>query len=93
MEPNDPVVLFGLASEYFKLNRFVEAIATAQRLIQVQRDYSAAYRLLGQAYAGKGDIDEAIRIFQAGIAIAQEKGDLQTGKEMEVFLHRLQKQE
>ena len=93
MEPNDPLVLFGLASEYLKLNRFDEAVSTAQQLIQVQRDYSAAYRLLGQAYSGKGDNEAAIRTYGAGIAIAEEKGDLQTKKEMEVFLHRLQKTE
>lgn len=93
MEPDDPVVLFGLASEYLKLNRYDDAIATAQRLIQVQNDFSAAYRLLGQAYTGKGATDEAIRIYQSGVAVAHKKGDLQTAKEMEVFLHRLQKQE
>jgi len=56
LEPDDPLVLFGLASEYLKLNRYDEAIATAQHLIEVQKDYSAAYRILGQAYAGKGDV-------------------------------------
>lgn len=93
LEPNDPLVLFGLATEYLKLHRYDKAIATAQQLIQEQQDYSAAYKLLGQAYAGKGESAAAIKIYQTGIAIAEKKGDLQTKKEMEVFLQRLQKPE
>ncbi|PWT91827.1 MAG: hypothetical protein C5B54_04550 [Acidobacteria bacterium] len=91
LEPDDPLVLFGLATEYLKLNRYDEAISTSQHLIEVQKEYSAAYRLLGQAYTAKGNTVAAIETYEAGIVIAENKGDLQTKKEMEVFLHRLQK--
>ena len=48
MEPDDPLVLFGLASEYLKLQRYEEAIKTARHLISVQPDYSAAHKILGR---------------------------------------------
>lgn len=55
LEPDDPLVLYGLGNEYLKLRRYQEAIQTFAHLIEIQEDYSAAYRQLGQAYAGIGE--------------------------------------
>ena len=65
MEPDDPLVLFGLTAEYFKLQRYDEAIKTAQHLITVQPDYSAAHKLLGQALAAKGDTVPRCRLIKS----------------------------
>ena len=53
--------------------------------------YSAAWKLLGRALTAAGQDAEAMRAFEQGIAIAQDKGDRQAAKEMEVFLRRLNK--
>ncbi|HEY7494958.1 MAG TPA: hypothetical protein VIH59_28135 [Candidatus Tectomicrobia bacterium] len=51
--------------------------------------YSAAYRYLGKAHAVLGRRVEAEETFRRGIAIAETRGDLQTAREMRVFLRRL----
>ena len=43
------------------------------------------------ACAASGDEKRAIEIFTRGIAIAEEKGDVQAAREMKVFLNRLLK--
>ena len=53
--------------------------------------YSAAWTLLGQALADAGHKDEAIKAYEDGIQVAEEKGDKQAAKEMAVFLKRLKK--
>jgi hypothetical protein len=57
----------------------------------MDRNYSAAWKLLGRALANLERDKEAIAVYQEGIAIAEQKGDRQAAKEMAVFLKRLQK--
>jgi len=54
--------------------------------------YSAAWKLLGKALAESGDQAAAIEAFDQGIAVAEEKGDKQAAKEMQVFRRRAEKQ-
>lgn len=54
-------------------------------------DYSAAWKQLGKALTQAGRTAEAFEAYQAGIAAAERQGDVQAGKEMRVFLKRLQK--
>ena len=61
--------------------------------VAVDRDpkYSAAWKALGKALAASGDHPAAIAAYEAGIAVANQRGDIQAAKEMGVFLKRLQK--
>jgi len=52
-------------------------------------DYTAAYRGLGRALERAGRPDEARAAYGQGLEVAQRTGDLQTKKEIEVFLRRL----
>ena len=54
--------------------------------------YSAAWKGYGKALAGNQQIQQAIEVYHQGIEIAEQKGDIQTAKEMHVFLKRLQKE-
>ena len=80
---------FGLASACFKEGRFEEARSHAGIAVQLDPDYSAAWRLLGRACSETGDVTAARKAFEQGIAVAQERGDMQLVKEMRVFLRRL----
>ena len=60
--------------------------------VRLKPDYSAAYRELGKALVALERPEEAREIYRKGADIACEKGDLQTKKEIEVFLNRLEKQ-
>ena len=59
----------------------------------VERDaaYSAAWKGLGRALAAAGQPREAAEAWRQGIAVAEQRGDLQAAKEMKVFLRRVEK--
>ncbi len=71
-----------------------DAAAAARHLQEAVRhnpDYSAAWKLLGKALTAADLPAAAMAAYQAGIAAAGRQGDVQAGKEMRVFLKRLQK--
>ena len=53
--------------------------------------YSAAWKLLGRALEACADRDGAREAWQRGIEVAAARGDVQAGKEMGVFLRRLER--
>ena len=91
LEPDDTVVRFGLGELYIQAKEFAPAAEQFAEIIRLDPHYSAAYRYLGQAYMALGRQAEAEDTFQRGIAVAEARGDLQTVKEMQVFLRRLRK--
>lgn len=88
--PDDPVVRFGLAGAYLEAGRADSAIAQYAEAIRLKPDYSAAHRGLGRALALAGRREEARAAYRAGLEVAARTGDLQTRKEIEVFLRRLE---
>jgi predicted Zn-dependent protease len=91
LEPHDTVLRFGLGELYIEAGDFVGAAEQFAEIVRLDPQYSAAYRYLGQAYAALDRPAEAEAVFQRGIAVAEARGDLQTAKEMQVFLRRLHK--
>ena len=92
-DPSNPMIIYSLGSELFKEGRYEEARDLLQRAIQNKPDYSVAYRMLGRAYYELHENAEARNVFLKGKEVAQGNGDLQTVKEIDVFLRRLQKRE
>ena len=82
---------YSLGGEYLKLNQFDKAAEHLRQAVEKDPKYSAAWKLLGRALADAGQNDEAIKAYEDGIKIAEEKGDKQAAKEMKVFLKRLLK--
>jgi Flp pilus assembly protein TadD len=89
--PDDPVVRFGLAGAYLDAGQPDHAVDEYRETIRLKPDYSAAHRGLGRALERAGRTAEAIAAYRQGLEVATRNGDLQTVKEMEVFLRRLQK--
>src|SRR2546422_11509083 len=87
--PDDPVVRFGLAGAYLDAGLAEEAVAEYREAVRLKPDYTAAYRGLGRALERAGRLDEARAAYGRGLEVARQTGDLQTGKEIEVFLRRL----
>ena len=54
-------------------------------------NYSAAWKLLGKALANSGQIQQALKVYEQGIGVAENKGDKQAAKEMRIFKRRLEK--
>jgi Tfp pilus assembly protein PilF len=82
---------YSLGGEYLKLNQPDKAAEHLRQAVEKDPKYSAAWKLLGKALADAGQKDKAIKAYEDGIKVAEEKGDIQAAKEMTVFLKRLQK--
>ena len=82
---------YGLGSEYLKLERYADAAQHLRKAVELDPNYSAAWKLLGKALAEAGDATQAIQAYRQGIEVAEKKGDKQAAKEMAVFLKRLEK--
>jgi uncharacterized protein HemY len=89
--PDNPMVLYSLGSELFKEKNYPEAREHLERAVENKPDYSVAYRTLGRTLFEMHEDDEARRVFETGREIAQQNGDLQTVKEIDVFSRRLEK--
>jgi uncharacterized protein HemY len=92
-DPNNPMVLYSLGNELFKEGRHEEARDLLRRAVENKTDYSVAYRMLGRAHYELHENTEARNVFLKGKAVARENGDLQTVKEIDVFMRRLEKRE
>jgi Tfp pilus assembly protein PilF len=88
---DNALVRYGIGAEYLKLNQSDKAAGHLRKAVEKDPKYSAAWKLLGKALTDAGRKDEAIKAYEDGIKVAEEKGDKQAAKEMAVFLKRLQK--
>jgi tetratricopeptide (TPR) repeat protein len=82
---------FSLGNEYLKLREIWVAIFHLKRALELDPDYSAAWKLLGLALTDAGVANEALDIYRRGIEVARRRGDQQAQKEMSVFARRLEK--
>jgi predicted Zn-dependent protease len=82
---------FSLGNEYLGANEYIPATEHLRRAVELDPEYSAAWKLLGRALTAQSAIAEAIDAYRRGIEIAAANGDRQAAKEMTVFLRRLEK--
>jgi predicted Zn-dependent protease len=92
-DPENPMILYSLGNELFKEEKYSEAREYLSRAVRNKPDYSVAYRTLGRTLYELGEDAEARRVFAEGREVAQRNGDLQTVKEIDVFVRRLEKRE
>ena len=91
--PRDCALLrFSLGNEWLKAGDPSKAAEYFRDALERDANYSAAWKQLGKALAENGDTQAALDTFARGIAIAEQKGDLQAAKEMNVFARRLHPQ-
>lgn len=92
-DPENPMVLCSLGIQLFKDGRYPDAARHLEKAIQNKPDYSVAYRMLGRARYELHENAEARRVFEEGRRVAEANGDLQTVREIDVFLRRLAERE
>ena len=88
---DNALLRFGLGKGYLDAAEFVRAAEHLQRCVEFDAQYSAAWKLLGQALNKQGLQDQARTAWMQGLQEAEQKGDKQAGKEIAVFLKRLDK--
>lgn len=82
---------YTLGNAYLKAGDVMQAVTHLHKAVQLDHNYSAAWKSYGKALAESGDVAAAMHAYETGIHVADGKGDLQAAKEMRVFLKRLQK--
>lgn len=82
---------YSLGAEYLKQGSPAQAVGHLRRALEHDPNYSAAYKLLGKALTDLGQDAEAARVYEAGIRVAEARGDIQAAKEMTVFVRRLKR--
>jgi tetratricopeptide (TPR) repeat protein len=90
--PGDHLTWFMLGRELLHGEQFDPAAAALARCCALKPDYTAAWRFQGDALRKAGRAEEALAIYRRGIEVSVETGDLQTGKEMRVFVAKLEQQ-
>ena len=90
--PRDGALLrYSLGLEYAKAGDKDKAVQYLRDAVERDPLYSAAWKVLGKTLAESGKTEEALTVYEKGIAAAQQKGDRQAEKEMSVFAKRLRK--
>jgi len=82
---------FSLGNEYFKVGASDRAIEHLQRAVAQDTNYSAAWKVLGNALSREARWSEALEAYSHGIDAAERHGDKQAAKEMLVFRSRAEK--
>ena len=83
---------FSLGPHYLKAGDAARAAEHLRAAVAQDKDYSAAWKLLGKALGDCGDRAGAIGAYRDGIEAAGRRGDKQAAKEMAVFMRRLEKE-
>lgn len=80
-EPNDPFNYYGLACEY-QSDSPEEALGLFQKLITNHADYLPTYYQYGQLLEAFDREEEALKIYEAGMALAKSQGNTKTFQEL-----------
>ena len=82
---------FSLGNEYLTAGDAARAAEHLGHAVELDRSYTAAWKLYGKALTAAGRADEALAAYRRGIEVARHKGDRQAEKEMTVFARRLER--
>jgi predicted Zn-dependent protease len=85
-QPGEVMVWYGLASEYFKVERWTDAAEALRNVVRLNPDYTAAYQMLGTALMNQGERDQARRAWAEGIEVATRTGAWKARQHMEGLL-------
>lgn len=87
--PQNALMQYTLGLELGREGELEGSVEALRRAVSLNPDYTAAYRDLGRALERAGRREEARRAFQDGLESARRTGEIQTAREIQVFLRRL----
>lgn len=73
-DPDNTMVMFGLAKEYEKLGRHADVIQLLEDYLAKADDEGNAYGVLANAYSLSGDKEKAIETYNRGIEVSMAHG-------------------
>lgn len=88
---DNALLRFTLGSAFLKHKKYDQAIEHLAVAVEMDPDYSAAWKAYGKALMEAGRPEKAAEVYTNGLEVARRKGDKQAEKEMNVFLKRIKK--
>ena len=85
-DPEDTMVMFGLAKEYEKLGQHEEVIELLEDYLAKTDDEGNAYGVLANAYALSGNREKAIETYTKGIDVSMAHGHPSMANEYKMTL-------
>jgi len=85
-EPDNTMVMFGLAKEYEKLGEYKQVVDTLEQYLAKAEDEGNAYGTLAMAYAQTGDREKAIETLKKGIEVSLAHGHPSMANEYKMTL-------
>lgn len=82
--PNDPFILYAIATEYVKQNDVKDALKFYQQLVDQHPNYVGTYYHFGKLYEAIGEKEKAATTYEKGIAVAKQIHDLHALSELQV---------
>lgn len=73
-EPDNSMVMFGLAKEYEKLGQAEDVIVLLEKYLATADDEGNAYGALAKAYDHLGNREKAVQTYQKGIEVSLAHG-------------------
>jgi predicted Zn-dependent protease len=73
-DPENTMVMFGLAKEYEKVNKTEDLIAILEKYLSLADDEGNAFGMLAKAYEKTGDREKAKSAYQKGIEVSNAHG-------------------
>ena len=87
-DPENTMVMFGLAKEYEKLGQHQEIIDILENYLAKADDEGNAYGVLAKAYDQSGNREKAIEIYKKGIDVSMAHGHPSMANEYKMTLDR-----
>jgi tetratricopeptide (TPR) repeat protein len=81
--PSDAFLRYGLAMEYRNSGDLEGAVREFRALIETNPDYSPAYFHGGQTLEKLGRPEEARALYEKGVEVTRQKGDMHALSEMQ----------
>lgn len=85
----DPFIHYALALEYAKADQ-QQAIDMFELMLHTHRNYLPIYYQLAKLYEMRGQKENAVRTFDAGIILAKNQNDLKTLRELKAALEEIE---
>lgn len=89
-DPNDPFLLYGLAQEFARQQRWADAIAFYDRCLAADPAYCYAYYHKAKAQEAGGDLAAALDTLRAGLAASRRAPDQHAASEIQSLLDELE---
>lgn len=85
-DPDNTMVMFGLAKEYEKIGQNDEMITLLETYISRADDEGNAYGMLAKAYEQSGDREKAKAVYEKGIEVSMAHGHPSMANEYRITL-------